>query len=123
MRYQEQLRQSLRLQTIWGRLVLFGDVWPLAVLMATLASAVAGSAFRSVGEFLAFNSSLMLGVAAAAGISKGVVSLIDGLRECERFAPILAAVPEVDDLCGEVVRLEARCGSTTCRSGTRPTVL
>ncbi len=105
MRYQEQLRQSLRLQTIWGRLVLFGDVWPLAVLMATLASAVAGSAFRSVGEFLAFNSSLMLGVAAAAGISKGVVSLIDGLRECERFAPILAAVPEVNDLCGEVVRL------------------
>ena len=104
-RYQEQLRQSLRLQTIWGRLVLFGDVWPLAVLMATLASAVAGSAFRSVGEFLAFNSSLMLGVAAAAGISKGVVSLIDGLRECERFAPILAATPEVNEVCGEVIRL------------------
>jgi ABC-type bacteriocin/lantibiotic exporter with double-glycine peptidase domain len=104
-RYQEQLRQSLRLQTIWGRLVLFGDVWPLAVLMATLAAAAAGSAFRSVGEFLAFNSSLMLGVAAAAGISKGVVSLIDGLRECERFAPILAATPEVNEVCGEVMRL------------------
>ena len=122
-RYQEQLGQSLRLQTIWGRLVLFGDVWPLAVLMATLASAVAGSAFHSVGEFLAFNSSLMLGVAAAAGISKGVVSLIDGLRECERFAPILAAAPEVSEICGELVRLGAPSGSTTSRSGTRPTGL
>ncbi len=104
-RYQEQLRRSLRFQTIWGRLVLFGDVWPLAVLMAVLASAVFGSAFRSVGEFLAFNSSLMLGVAAAAGLSKGAVSLMDGLRECERFAPILAAEPEVNEVSGEVIRL------------------
>ncbi len=104
-RYQEQLRRSLRFQTIWGRLVLFGDVWPLAVLMAVLASAVFGSAFRSVGEFLAFNSSLMLGVAAAAGLSKGAVSLMDGLRECERFAPILTAAPEVNEVSGEVIRL------------------
>ncbi len=104
-RYQEQLRRSLRFQTIWGRLVLFGDVWPLAVLMAVLASAVFASAFKSAGEFLAFNSSLMLGVAAAAGLSKGAVSLMDGLRECERFAPILAAAPEVNESSGEVVRL------------------
>ena len=97
--------QSLRFQTISGRLVLFGDVWPIAVLMATLASAVFGSAFLSVGEFLAFNSSLMLGVAAVVGLGKGAISLIDGLRECERFAPILAAAPEVNEVCGELVRL------------------
>jgi len=104
-RYQRQLQQSLRLQTIWGRLVLFGDVWPLAVLMAVLASAAAGSAFGSVGEFLAFNASMMVGVAAAAGMSKGAVSLIDGLRECQRFAPILAETPEVNEVSGEVIRL------------------
>ena len=33
-------------QTIAGRLVLFGDVWPIAVLMVVLAVAVFGSAFH-----------------------------------------------------------------------------
>ncbi len=105
MRYQEQLRQSLRFQMISGRLVLFGDVWPIAVLMAVLAFAVSGSAFMSVGEFLAFNASLILGLAAVVGLCKGSIALIDGLRECERFAPILAAAPEVSDVGGEPVRL------------------
>ncbi len=62
-------------------------------------------AFLSLGEFLAFNTSLMLGVAAVVGLGKGAISLIDGLRECERFAPILAAAPEVNEVCGELVRL------------------
>ena len=31
--------------------------------------------------------------------------MIDGLRECERFAPILAAAPEVNEISGEVIRL------------------
>jgi ABC-type bacteriocin/lantibiotic exporter with double-glycine peptidase domain len=105
IRYQQQLQQSLRFQTISGRLVLFGDVWPIAVLIAVLASAMYGSAFRSVGEFLAFNSALMLGVSAVIGLSKGAISLIDGLRECERFAPILSAAPEVNEVCGDLVRL------------------
>ena len=104
-RYEQQLGRSLRLQTLAGRLVLFGDVWPIAVLMVILATAVFGSAFLSVGEFLAFNAALMLGVAAVVSLGKGTISLIDGLRECERFAPILAAAPEVHDVCGEVVRL------------------
>jgi NHLM bacteriocin system ABC transporter peptidase/ATP-binding protein/NHLM bacteriocin system ABC transporter ATP-binding protein len=104
-RYQEQLRQSLRFQMISGRLVLFGEVWPIAVLMVILASAVFGSAFLSIGEFLAFNASLMLGLAAVVSLGKGAISLIDGLRECERFAPILVAAPEVNDACGELVRL------------------
>ncbi len=105
LRYQQQLAQSLRFQTIAGRLVLFGDVWPIAVLMAVLASAVFGSAFLSVGEFLAFNASLMLGVAAVVGLGKGSIALIDGLRECERFSPILAAAPEVNQASGELIRL------------------
>jgi ABC-type bacteriocin/lantibiotic exporter with double-glycine peptidase domain len=104
-RYEQQLGRSLRLQALAGRLVLFGDVWPLAVLMIILATAVFGSAFLSLGEFLAFNTSLMLGVGAVIGLGRGTISLIDGLRECERFAPILAAAPEVNDVCGELVRL------------------
>jgi NHLM bacteriocin system ABC transporter ATP-binding protein len=105
IRYQQQLRESLRFQEISGRLVLFGDVWPIAVLMVVLACAIYGSASLSVGEFLAFNTALMLGVAAVVGLGKGAISLIDGLRESERFAPILAAAPEVDEVCGDPVRL------------------
>ncbi len=105
MRYQQQLFQSLRLRAIAGRLVLFGEVWPIAILMVTLALAVYGSAFVSVGDFLAFNVALMQVVAAVVGLSKGAFSLMDGLRECERFAPILAEAPEVEDTSIEPVRL------------------
>jgi NHLM bacteriocin system ABC transporter ATP-binding protein len=104
-RYRQQLQESLRFQKISGRLVLFGDVWPLAVLMVVLAAAIYASAFLSVGEFLAFNAALFLGLAAVVGLGKGAISLIDGLRECERFAPILAAAPEVNEVCGDPVRL------------------
>ncbi len=104
-RYQLQLKESLRLQAISGGLVLFGDVWPITVLMATLGAAVFIAPFSSVGEFLAFNSSLLMGVAAVVGLGRGAVSLIDGLRECTRFAPILNAAPEVHELGGEPVRL------------------
>jgi NHLM bacteriocin system ABC transporter peptidase/ATP-binding protein/NHLM bacteriocin system ABC transporter ATP-binding protein len=104
-RYQKQLQESLRFQRISGRLVLLGDVWPIAVLMVVLAAAIYGSAFRTVGEFLAFNTALLLGLAAVVGLAKGAISLIDGLRECERFAPILAAAPEVNEACGDPVHL------------------
>ena len=105
--YQQQLQvyERLRFQAISGRLVLYGDVWPIVALMATLATAVFGRADLSVGEFLAFNTSLMIGVAAVVSLGKGSVSLLDGLRECERFAPILAAAPEVNEISGELVRL------------------
>ena len=105
MRYQRQLRQSLRLRLVAGRLVLFGDAWPIAILMVTLALAVFGPAFLSIGDFLAFNVAMMQVIAAVVGLSKGAFSLMDGLREWERFAPILAATPEVEDIRVEPVRL------------------
>ncbi|MGP0069615.1 MAG: NHLP family bacteriocin export ABC transporter peptidase/permease/ATPase subunit [Isosphaeraceae bacterium] len=104
-RYQEQLGQSLRLRAIAGRLVLFGEVWPIAILMVALALAVNGAAFLGVGDFLAFNVALMQVIAASAGLSKGAFALIDGLRECERFAPILSEAPEIEDIHVEPVRL------------------
>jgi NHLM bacteriocin system ABC transporter ATP-binding protein len=105
IRYQQQLRESLRFQKISGRLVLLGDIWPIAVLMFVLAFAIYGGASLSVGEFLAFSGALMVAVAAVIGLGRGAISLIDGLRETERFAPILAAAPEVDQVCGDPVRL------------------
>ncbi len=105
IRYQQQLQESLRFKTISGRLVLFGDVWPIAVLMVVLAAAIYGAASLSAGEFLAFHSALMLGVAAVVGLARGAITSIDGLRETERFAPILAAAPEVDEVGGDPVRL------------------
>jgi ATP-binding cassette subfamily C protein len=70
-RYEQQLGRSLRLQALAGRLVLFGDVWPIAVLMIVLTAAVFGAAFQSVGQFLAFNTSIMLGIGAAIGLERG----------------------------------------------------
>jgi NHLM bacteriocin system ABC transporter peptidase/ATP-binding protein/NHLM bacteriocin system ABC transporter ATP-binding protein len=104
-RYQEQLGQSLRIRAIAGRLVLFCEVWPIAILMVILGLAVSGAAFVGVGDFLAFNVAMMQVIAAMVGLSKGSFAMIDGLRECERFAPILAEVPEVEDIHVEPVRL------------------
>ena len=104
-RYQEQLIQSLRLRAIAGRLVLLGEIWPIAVLMAILSLAASGAAFLGVGDFLAFNVALMQVIAAVVGLGKGSFAMVDGLRECERFAPILAEVPEVEDNHVESVSL------------------
>ena len=104
-RYEQQLGRSLKLQTLAGRLVLFGDVWAIVILMVIFATAIFGSAFSSLGEFLAFNTSLAFVITAVVGLGNGAVSLIDGLRECRRFAPILAAKPEVSDVSPDLVRL------------------
>ena len=123
IRYQRQLQESLRFKTISGRLVLFGDVWPIAVLMVVLAAAIYGSAGLSVGEFLAFNSALMLGVAAVVGLAKGAITLDrrpEGIRAV-RPNPGRRARGRTRSAATRSAWV-APSGWRTSRSGTRPMV-
>jgi len=54
----------------------------------------------STGDFLAFNIALTQGMMAVIGLGKGVLPLLNGLEQYERFRPILEAVPEVPEVQG-----------------------
>jgi NHLM bacteriocin system ABC transporter ATP-binding protein len=104
--YRQQLELSVRSQRLSDRLLLFGDVWPLVVLMVVFAAAAGlGPSALSAGEFLAFNLALTQGVAAVIGVSRGFLPLLNALEQYERFQPILEAVPEASEARGAPVTL------------------
>jgi ATP-binding cassette subfamily C protein len=103
--YREQLALMVRFQTLSDRLIIFGDVWPLVILMAVFAAVVGLDTGVTAGEFLAFNLALTQGVAAVIGLSRGLLPLLNGLEQYERFQPILEASPEATGAKGGPVAL------------------
>jgi NHLM bacteriocin system ABC transporter peptidase/ATP-binding protein/NHLM bacteriocin system ABC transporter ATP-binding protein len=104
--YKLQLELMTRFQKFSDRLIIFGDVWPLVILMLVFLAVVGlGPPALSTGDFLAFHLALMQGVAAVIGLGKGLLPLLGGLEQYERFRPILDAAPESSEVSGEAVVL------------------
>ena len=100
-KYRHQLELMIRYQTVSDRLILLGEVWPLVILMVIFGAVVAlGPGSMSTGDFLAFNVALTQGMMAVIGLGKGLLPLLNGLEQYERFRPIIEAVPEVPEVQG-----------------------
>ena len=75
--------------------MLFNSLWPMFILMIVFALVVGlGPEAMSTGQFMAFNLALAQSMAAVMGICQGVLPLLHGLEQYDRFRPILKVRPE-----------------------------
>ena len=104
--YRRQLALMIRYQSLSDALILFGDVWPMVVLMVVFATVIGmGPQSMTTGDFLAFNLAMGQMMMALIGLTRIGLPLLDGLEQYARFRPILEATPEVTDVTGEPVTL------------------
>lgn len=105
-KYQRQLAVIERSQRLSDRLILFNSLWPLFILMVVFALVISlGPEAMTAGEFMAFNLALAQSLAAVMGIGQGVLPLLHGLEQYERFRPILKVKPENTGIVSEPVAL------------------
>jgi ATP-binding cassette subfamily C protein len=98
---------TMGFRKVADHLLLFSDLWPLVVIMAVFGAALwLGPGAIGTGDFLAFNTALVQGLVAAVGLARGVLPLLDGLEQYERFRPILQAGSEVGAQPGGALALE-----------------
>ena len=104
--YRRQLAHMIRYQSLSDGLILFGDVWPMIILMVVFA-VVIGSVPQSMttGDFLAFNLAMSQMMMALIGLARIGLPLLDSLEQYERFRPILEASPEGATYTGEPITL------------------
>ena len=104
--YRRQLALMIRYQSLSDSLILFGDVWPMIILMVVFA-VVIGSVPQSMtaGDFLAFNLAMSQLMMALIGLARIGLPMLDGLEQYERFRPILEASPEGAEFTGEPITL------------------